>query len=179
SGLMLYFFQANHNIQLLPSPGSPAGLDAHSIAAYVEATGLPNLLPPILLDVSQGWETWGGTQPASVDLLVSINMMHISELRCTEVSALRSRCPCSGGSPGGVSSPLTCPHLSRPPGPLRSWLREGAGKCRGLASGGSLPFEAHAEPWKGQFWRRQVLSSLTLSKAGSVVPAEGDRTHSG
>ncbi|NXW65388.1 MTL26 protein, partial [Eurystomus gularis] len=55
-----------------------------SIAAYVEATRLPNLLPPILLDVAQGWETWGGTQPASLDLLVSINMMHIAELRCTE-----------------------------------------------------------------------------------------------
>ncbi|XP_017601169.1 PREDICTED: UPF0585 protein C16orf13 homolog [Corvus brachyrhynchos] len=68
--------------------GDPAGLEvrfgAHSIAAYVEATGLPNLLPPILLDVSQGWETWGGTQPASLDLLISINMMHIAELRCTE-----------------------------------------------------------------------------------------------
>uniref|UniRef100_A0A8C9NIZ8 Methyltransferase-like 26 n=1 Tax=Serinus canaria TaxID=9135 RepID=A0A8C9NIZ8_SERCA len=56
----------------------------HSIAAYVEATGVPNLLPPILLDVSQGWETWGGTQPSTLDLLVSINMMHIAELRCTE-----------------------------------------------------------------------------------------------
>ncbi|NXO39939.1 MTL26 protein, partial [Locustella ochotensis] len=66
----------------------PAGLEvgfgAHSITAYVEATGLPNLLPPILLDVSQGWETWGGIQPATLDLLVSINMMHIAELRCTE-----------------------------------------------------------------------------------------------
>ncbi|XP_030085813.1 methyltransferase-like 26 isoform X4 [Serinus canaria] len=68
--------------------GHPAGLElgfgAHSIAAYVEATGVPNLLPPILLDVSQGWETWGGTQPSTLDLLVSINMMHIAELRCTE-----------------------------------------------------------------------------------------------
>ncbi|XP_062359445.1 methyltransferase-like 26 isoform X6 [Cinclus cinclus] len=68
--------------------GDPAGLEvgcgAHSIAAYVKATGVPNLLPPILLDVSQGWETWGGTQPATLDLLVSINMMHIAELQCTE-----------------------------------------------------------------------------------------------
>ncbi|NXL06901.1 MTL26 protein, partial [Mesembrinibis cayennensis] len=55
-----------------------------SIAAYAEAMRVPNLLPPILLDVSQGWETWGGTQPATLDLLVSINMMHIAELRCTE-----------------------------------------------------------------------------------------------
>ncbi|XP_062359443.1 methyltransferase-like 26 isoform X4 [Cinclus cinclus] len=72
--------------------GDPAGLEvgcgAHSIAAYVKATGVPNLLPPILLDVSQGWETWGGTQPATLDLLVSINMMHIAELQCTEPYAV-------------------------------------------------------------------------------------------
>ncbi|NXR37753.1 MTL26 protein, partial [Zosterops hypoxanthus] len=65
-----------------PSDIDPRAL--HSISAYVEAMGLPNLLPPILLDVSQGWETWGGTQPSTLDLLVSINMMHISELQCTE-----------------------------------------------------------------------------------------------
>ncbi|RMC17903.1 hypothetical protein DUI87_05572 [Hirundo rustica rustica] len=65
-----------------PSDIDPRAL--RSIAAYVEAAGVPNLLPPILLDVSQGWETWGGTQPATLDLLVSINMMHIAELRCTE-----------------------------------------------------------------------------------------------
>ncbi|XP_059682537.1 methyltransferase-like 26 [Gavia stellata] len=65
-----------------PSDIEPQAL--RSIAAYTEATRVPNVLPPILLDVSQGWETWGGTQPATLDLLVSINMMHIAELRCTE-----------------------------------------------------------------------------------------------
>ncbi|NWX18039.1 MTL26 protein, partial [Aegotheles bennettii] len=55
-----------------------------SIAAYAEAMQVPNVLPPILLDVSQGWETWGGTPPAPLDLLVSINMMHIAALCCTE-----------------------------------------------------------------------------------------------
>ncbi|KAM9372373.1 methyltransferase-like 26 [Phaethornis superciliosus] len=55
-----------------------------SIAAYAEAMGVPNVLPPILLDVSQGWETWGGILPATLDLLISINMMHISELCCTQ-----------------------------------------------------------------------------------------------
>ncbi|XP_037242599.1 methyltransferase-like 26 isoform X5 [Falco rusticolus] len=65
-----------------PSDIDPQAL--RSIAAYAEATQVPNMLPPILLDVSQGWETWGGTQPATLDLLVSINMMHIAELRCTE-----------------------------------------------------------------------------------------------
>ncbi|NWU90802.1 MTL26 protein, partial [Upupa epops] len=55
-----------------------------SISAYAKAMQVPNVLPPILLDVAQGWETWGGAQPATLDLLVSINMMHIAELRCTE-----------------------------------------------------------------------------------------------
>ncbi|XP_072792035.1 methyltransferase-like 26 isoform X2 [Taeniopygia guttata] len=71
-----------------PQYSSPAQPRLPSIAAYVEAAGLPNLLPPILLDVSQGWQSWGGTQPASLDLLVSINMMHIAELRCTEPYAV-------------------------------------------------------------------------------------------
>lgn len=66
----------------LPSDVEPRAL--RSIAAYAEAMQVPNMLPPIYLDVSQGWETWGGSQPATLDLVVSINMMHISELRCTE-----------------------------------------------------------------------------------------------
>lgn len=118
---------------------APAGVDvgsgAHSIAAYAEAMQVPNVLPPILLDVSQGWETWGGTQPATLDLLVSINMMHIAELRCTEVSraGLEPRQPSPGPCPlvwgsqgqggdsrGVVTSPLTrSPPLSFPRACLR------------------------------------------------------------
>ncbi|KAM6378956.1 methyltransferase-like 26 [Pluvialis apricaria] len=77
-----YFARALPRTRWQPSDIDPRAL--RSIAAYVEATQVPNVLPPILLDVSQGWETWGGTQPATLDLLVSINMMHIAELRCTE-----------------------------------------------------------------------------------------------
>ncbi|KAI1233940.1 methyltransferase-like 26, partial [Lamprotornis superbus] len=77
-----HFARALPQTRWQPSDSDPRAL--RSIAAYVEATGVPNLLPPILLDVSQGWETWGGTQPGTLDLLVSINMMHIAELRCTE-----------------------------------------------------------------------------------------------
>ncbi|NWY90763.1 MTL26 protein, partial [Loxia curvirostra] len=77
-----HFARALPQTRWQPSDIDPRAL--RSIAAYVEATGVPNLLPPILLDVSQGWETWGGTQPSTLDLLVSINMMHIAELRCTE-----------------------------------------------------------------------------------------------
>ncbi|XP_064245870.1 methyltransferase-like 26 isoform X2 [Passer domesticus] len=77
-----HFARALPRARWQPSDIDPRAL--RSIAAYVEATGLPNLLPPILLDVSQGWETWGGMEPATLDLIVSINMMHISELRCTQ-----------------------------------------------------------------------------------------------
>lgn len=97
-------------VQAMPHLRVDVGFGTHSIAAYAEAMQVPNMLPPILLDVSQGWETWGGTQPATLDLLVSINMMHIAELRCTEVSYAGPRhvpVPWSGGpraeegAPGG------------------------------------------------------------------------------
>ncbi|KAM6351605.1 methyltransferase-like 26 isoform 2-T2 [Alca torda] len=77
-----HFARALPRTRWQPSDIDPQAL--RSITAYAEAMRVPNMLPPILLDVSQGWETWGGTQPATLDLLVSINMMHITELRCTE-----------------------------------------------------------------------------------------------
>ncbi|XP_075575142.1 methyltransferase-like 26 isoform X1 [Pelecanus crispus] len=77
-----HFARALPQTRWQPSDIDPQAL--RSIAAYAEAMQVPNMLPPILLDVSQGWETWGGTPPATLDLLVSINMMHIAELRCTE-----------------------------------------------------------------------------------------------
>ncbi|XP_054069032.1 methyltransferase-like 26 [Rissa tridactyla] len=77
-----YFARALPQTRWQPSDIDPQAL--RSIAAYAEAMQVPNMLPPVLLDVSQGWETWGDTQPATLDLLVSINMMHIAELRCTE-----------------------------------------------------------------------------------------------
>ncbi|NXE08813.1 MTL26 protein, partial [Lophotis ruficrista] len=78
----VHFARALPHTRWQPSDVDPQAL--RSIAASVEAVGVPNILPPILVDVSQGWETWGGTQPATLDLLISINMMHIAELRCTE-----------------------------------------------------------------------------------------------
>ncbi|XP_064318289.1 methyltransferase-like 26 isoform X2 [Phalacrocorax carbo] len=82
----VHFAQALPQTRWQPSDIDPQAL--RSITAYTEAMQVPNVLPPILLDVSQGWETWGGTQPATLDLLVSINMMHIAELRCTEPYAV-------------------------------------------------------------------------------------------
>ncbi|XP_054247166.1 methyltransferase-like 26 [Indicator indicator] len=79
-----HFARALPQTRWQPSDIDPRAL--RSISAYVEALRIPNLLPPILLDVAQGWETWGGAQPGTLDLLVSINMMHITELGCTEPS---------------------------------------------------------------------------------------------
>lgn len=47
-------------VQAMPHLRVDVGFGTHSIAAYAEAMQVPNMLPPILLDVSQGWETWGG-----------------------------------------------------------------------------------------------------------------------
>lgn len=57
-----------------------------SIEAYRQHYRLPNVKPAIYLDASQSWEHWGGIQTESCDLIVNINMMHISPLACTKVS---------------------------------------------------------------------------------------------
>ncbi|XP_062467982.1 methyltransferase-like 26 isoform X1 [Pezoporus occidentalis] len=128
-----HFAQALPHTRWQPSDIDPRAL--RSIAAYAEAMQVPNVLPPILLDVSQGWETWGGTQPASLDLLVSINMMHIAELACTEVSSgagLHPDMSLALGVPWGVPRHLTPgSHLS-----LHQGLFKGAGVL--LKTGGVL-----------------------------------------
>ncbi|XP_032086823.1 methyltransferase-like 26 [Thamnophis elegans] len=77
-----HFAQALPNLEWQPSEVDPQALA--SISAFIQTLRLSNVKPPIYLDSSQSWETWGGLRPDSLDLIVNINMIHISEMKCTQ-----------------------------------------------------------------------------------------------
>ena len=69
---------AQHLRQLTFQPSDPDLAALRSIAAWVETSGLPNILPPVLLDV--GLSPW---PVVNADAIVCINMVHISPWRAT------------------------------------------------------------------------------------------------
>lgn len=66
------FAAALPGLEWQPSDANPAALA--SISAWVEAAGLPNLRPPILLDAAEsGW----GRRHAGFDLILAVNLLHL------------------------------------------------------------------------------------------------------
>ncbi|KAJ4944171.1 methyltransferase-like 26 [Gymnodraco acuticeps] len=77
-----HFAQSLRNIVWQPSEFDRQSLA--SIEAYRAHYQLPNVRPAIHLDASLPYQYWGGIPPESIDLVVNINMIHISPMACTE-----------------------------------------------------------------------------------------------
>ncbi|KAG9476818.1 hypothetical protein GDO78_002287 [Eleutherodactylus coqui] len=81
---------AAHCARALPNVlWTPTEMDQRclrSIAEYISKWSLTNVEQPRTLDASWSWETWG-LEPNSLQLVVCINMIHISEPICTQVTA--------------------------------------------------------------------------------------------
>jgi SAM-dependent methyltransferase len=87
----VWFSSALPALTWQPTDHDPEALK--SIAAWRDTTGLPNLLPPLLLDASA--DTW---PVARADAVVAINMVHIAPWTATQgLIAGAARVLASGG----------------------------------------------------------------------------------
>jgi len=65
-------------------PSDCAGKYIDSIMAYLDEKKLPNIKEPIVVDVTTDSSSWGdGTLVNSIDLMININMIHITPIECT------------------------------------------------------------------------------------------------
>ncbi|XP_053327540.1 methyltransferase-like 26 [Spea bombifrons] len=76
-----HFARALPHVRWQPSEFDPRCLQ--SISEHISSSSLVNVEQPLTLDASQNWETWG-PRANSLQLIVCINMIHISEPSCTQ-----------------------------------------------------------------------------------------------
>ncbi|KAM4583970.1 methyltransferase-like 26 [Odontesthes bonariensis] len=79
---VIHFAQALRNITWQPSEYDRQSLA--SVEAYRAHYQQDNVKPAIHLDASLPYQHWGGIPPESLDLVLNINMIHISPMACTE-----------------------------------------------------------------------------------------------
>ncbi|XP_031418053.1 methyltransferase-like 26 [Clupea harengus] len=79
---IVHFAQAFKNVTWQPSDVDVQSIS--SIQAYRNHLKLDNVKSAIHLDASQSWENWSGFEPDSLDIVINLNMIHISPIACTK-----------------------------------------------------------------------------------------------
>ena len=79
------------------TPSDPDAAARASIAAHIREAGLANLSPPLALDVID--QAWIETVEAPLDVMVAINLLHISPWGRDAGLVVRGRTVASAGGP--------------------------------------------------------------------------------